>query len=259
MLFAKDSDGNRVAAKPGATGECPGCNGALVPRCGELVSWHWAHRAGPDCDPWSEGESEWHRSWKRSVYPDCCEVQMGPHRADIVTGSTVTELQHSQISPMEIRERERFYGRMVWIFNAAPFIRNLNFRPRDGFVSFRWKWPRKSLGAVTKPMYWDLGNGFSLEVRRLDVMTPSGGWGNLVTSLSLANKLFGESCVEPVYISGLERSVDCKELVRSAASSSGFRADCGRWFSGSESLGAHMRHAASTSLGGLFVQPGGGE
>lgn len=168
-------DGRRVVATPGAKAECPCCNGKLVAKCGRLVAWHWAHES-VECDPWSEGESAWHLDWKDLAPADRREVVRGPHRADLVgPGGGVVELQHSAISVDEIEERERFYGKMVWVFDATEFGGNLLFREKPEYVTFRWRWPRKSLLAVTKPMFFDFGHGQLLEVRKLGRETPLGG------------------------------------------------------------------------------------
>ncbi len=103
---------------------------------------------------------------------------MGCHRADVRTPTgLVIEFQNSPITPEDILERERFYGRMLWVFNAAEFADNLSLRKRDGFLSFRWRWPRQSLWAVTRPMYFDLGSGSLLRVRKVHHRVPCGGWG----------------------------------------------------------------------------------
>lgn len=170
-------NGARVSAVPGANAACPSCGGDLVPKCGRIVAWHWAHKA-KDCDAWSEGESAWHLGWKMLAPHERCEVVRGPHRADIVgLGGGVVELQHSAISVDEILERERFYGKMVWLFDASEFRKNLSLRARGDFISFRWRWPRKSLLAVTKPLFFDFGDGHLLEVRKLGEYVPLGGWG----------------------------------------------------------------------------------
>lgn len=46
---------------------------------------------------------------------------MDDHRADVLTPKGVIEFQKSSISTKEIREREQFYGRMVWVIDAVDF------------------------------------------------------------------------------------------------------------------------------------------
>jgi hypothetical protein len=137
MMYARSPVGTKVLATPGTVATCPGCDDKLIPKCGEIVVWHWSHHAHPDCDAWFEPESEWHHAWKRHFPPEQVEVVIGPHRADAVANSTVIEFQHSLISTREIREREDFYvdtiGAMVWIFDAKEFGTRLEFVDREGW------------------------------------------------------------------------------------------------------------------------------
>jgi hypothetical protein len=138
MMYARSPDGAKVLATPGALASCPGCDDKLIAKCGEIVVWHWAHHAHPDCDTWFEPESEWHMGWKRCFDPEQVEVVIGPHRADAVARNTVIEFQHSLISTREIREREDFYvdniGAMVWVFDAAEFGHRLDFSERSDWT-----------------------------------------------------------------------------------------------------------------------------
>jgi competence protein CoiA len=159
-----------------AGAKCPCCYASVTAKCGEITTWHWAHQS-LDCDPWSEPESEWHREWKGCFPKEWQEAKIGKHRADVKTPRMVIELQNSLISPKTIRERENFYGNMIWVVNAQEF--NLNIRKHDDHVSFRWKWPRKSWWESQKPLYFDLGIRGILEVKKIYNDTPCGGWGNL--------------------------------------------------------------------------------
>ena len=120
MMYAETAEG-RVEAAPGLAGTCPSCGHPCRPKCGKLITWHWAHYARADCDPWSEPMTEWHLGWQRAVPSERREVVMGPHRADILTASGgVVEIQHSTIPVDTITEREEFYGQqMAWIFDAT--------------------------------------------------------------------------------------------------------------------------------------------
>jgi hypothetical protein len=171
MLYARSPEGTKILAEPEAVGTCPGCDDKIIPKCGEIVSWHWAHYARPDCDPWWE-ESDWHRWWKARFPADGVEVTMGPHRADVVARSTVIELQHSPISTAEIREREDFYtaqaGRMAWIFDARDFARNLSLRTGEGWDALPAMVSVQATTALEPPVFqtrcdcgaWRLRNGY---------------------------------------------------------------------------------------------------
>lgn len=136
-----------------------------------MNAWHWAHEAG-DCDRWHEPETEWHLAWKRRVRPECREVVMGPHRADIRTPTgLVIELQHSSIAAPKIAEREEFYGAMIWLFDAQPFLDKLHFSTVSSVappnVLFSWSPPRPTMRNVLAPLFWDLGDGRIIEVLEL--------------------------------------------------------------------------------------------
>jgi len=174
-------DGVRRVAGPGARAVCPCCQNEVLAKCGEIIRWHWAHRAN-DCDTWHEPESEWHLSWKRKFPNEWQEVVIGCHRADVKTPKLVVELQASSLSAGEIRERERHYGSMVWLLRGHSFDSNLDVRltASSGFFTFRWKWPRKSWWYATAPIVIDL-LGHLLHVKKLYPDTPCGGWGYRIT------------------------------------------------------------------------------
>jgi hypothetical protein len=146
----------------------------VVAKCGDVVCWHWAHTA-KDCDPWHEPESEWHLRWKRKFPIEWQEVVIGNHRADVRTPKLVVELQASCISPGEIREREAHYRNMVWLLRGQDFSDNLHLRERNGYLSFRWLWPRKSWWSARSPIVIDLGIKI-IHIRKLHADTPCGGW-----------------------------------------------------------------------------------
>ena len=203
MLFAVDQDGQKIPATPKAEGWCSMCEEKLIPKCGRIVTHHWAHR-GEDCDPWREPETEWHRYWKSLVPPEYSEVTIPKngilHRADIVTrNGVVIELQHSPLGVDEIEDREAFYGQMIWLFDVrdcrpqsvlgsdgeyydlpdhAKQIR-LRLRPKEGYHTFRWTHPRKSIAYAQSPKHLDVGSGEVFELKKMSKETPCGGWGYL--------------------------------------------------------------------------------
>jgi competence protein CoiA len=159
----------RVRARPGISCICPLCQEPVIPKCGDLVPWHFAHKSNHDCDRFAERESEWHLAWKLLAPPDRREVVMGEHRADVVTpnGRTVVELQHSPISPAIIEERESFYRRpsenrwMVWLFDVRDcqdrfVIRRNASQSRPDESLYVWKHARKALITARAPVYLDI-------------------------------------------------------------------------------------------------------
>jgi competence protein CoiA len=188
MMYALHN-GNRIRAVSGQNAICPQCHMRVIPKCGELVVHHWAHEASFDCDPWWEPETEWHQFWKSLVAPKQVEVTRGKHRADIVRRGVVVELQHSSISPAEIKEREDFYDKMIWFFDGRDIPEdNFDLRGQtdNRYRTFRWKHPRKIYGLCRRPVFIDFGNGsaqpsangfiFHLKKLYLDG-PPYGGWG----------------------------------------------------------------------------------
>lgn len=115
MIYASQG----LPASPGIRSQCPLCHELVIPKCGEIKIWHWAHKSIADCDQWSEPETEWHKAMKEIFPPNRREVVIPPHRADARTAKgLVLEFQHSPISPATIRDREEFYGHMLWVLDA---------------------------------------------------------------------------------------------------------------------------------------------
>lgn len=189
MQFAM-VNGNKIKASfDGPHGLCPLCEKEVIPKCGDINIWHWAHKVLGDCDTWSEGESEWHINWKNCFHPSHLEIKKGNHRADVYNDyrGLVIELQHSSISSSEIQEREQFYKKMIWIFDARYY--ELEIRPKNNYVTFRWKHPRKSIWACKCPVFFDLGYKI-LKVRRIHHNIPCGGSGILLDYESFIKQWF---------------------------------------------------------------------
>lgn len=133
MLLAEDGPDRRIQAIPGAKGTCPICHAEVIPKCGEIKTWHWAHKSLEECDTWHEPEGDWHFNWKKLAGLENTEIVIrkpdGIHRADIKIDGLVTELQHSPLSPKEVRERESFYGSMIWVIDGESV---------GSFVVERW-------------------------------------------------------------------------------------------------------------------------
>ena len=105
-------------------GICPACGKKVISKCGKERIWHWAHEANKNCDKWWEEETEWHRKWK-NYFPEQWQektitVEEQQHRADIKTpDGLVIEFQHSYISSEEKEFREKFYKKMIWVFDKT--------------------------------------------------------------------------------------------------------------------------------------------
>lgn len=184
MYAAAPGYAARLSPQPGVTALCPLCHQPVRAKCGSIVTWHWAHVEAEDCDPWAEPSSAWHLGWQAFVPEERREVVLTPHRADILTPrGVVVELQHSHIPEDVIKARQEFYRQMLWIFDetASYAAGRIDIRQRGGYVSFRWKHPRKSLRACdpdTFPVLLDLGDSRLLYLKKLHLEeAPYGGWG----------------------------------------------------------------------------------
>lgn len=162
MMLAADMRGERILASPGARALCPVCQSEVIAKCGEIKVHHWAHASLRDCDIWSEPESEWHYGWKKLAGLDNTEIVMSDrsgevHRADIRINGKVIELQHSALSPSEVRAREDFYDNMIWIIDADR-IGEFDFRKwvsAKGFQYYQLRGIKRSwIRAITKPVYF---------------------------------------------------------------------------------------------------------
>lgn len=150
-------DNQKIKATPKEKAECPICNSKVIAKCGRIKIWHWAHKNNKDCDNWYEPESEWHLNWKDKFPKECQEFTMGRHRADIRTKNRwIIELQNSPISSEEIKDREEYYNRMVWLLNGGTRCKGLRLREKKNLITFRWKSPPKSWWNSNKEIYIDL-------------------------------------------------------------------------------------------------------
>jgi competence protein CoiA len=213
MMLARLDSQIRTAEPKLAGATCPLCDGPVVPKCGEVNVWHWAHRTA-DCDPWAEPISQWHLSWQELAPKERREVVIGNHRADIVTPrGVVVEIQRSHLSVQAIAEREAHYGAMVWIFDAREaagpnagarwtsaggggswvdeceprlHIRNPKRPDSPLYRTFRWKHARKSITACRQTTFLDIGCDQLLLLGKIYPDAPVGGWGHIWTREQVA-------------------------------------------------------------------------
>lgn len=212
MIYALSPTGAKIRATPKTTATCPECNAAVIPKCGRVMIWHWAHMADSSCDNWGE-EGKWHSEWKLKLPVERTEyvlVRGGEkHRADFYSSSgSIVEFQHSSISADEIEKREKFYGTgMIWVFDlqgqteqiCSFFLANgdvfktprFEIKKQDGdYITFRWRRPRASIKHVKGRIYFDLGAGDILRVGKIYLEdAPYGGYGWLMTEEQFINHI----------------------------------------------------------------------
>jgi competence CoiA-like predicted nuclease len=184
MQLAKTDSITRSYASPGVPAWCPCCGASVIAKCGDINAWHWAHKNEIDCDPWSEPESWWHYEWKLRFPEEWREVNVADHRADIALPSGwVIELQKSSIQHSEIIEREDCYGNLIWVLDGQDFKKNITFSEREWYITFRWRWPRRSWQAAHSPLFMDFGGANLFRVRKLYFRDGQSarGWGRWVS------------------------------------------------------------------------------
>ncbi|WP_236979976.1 competence protein CoiA [Membranihabitans maritimus] len=145
-------DGCKTEASKEAMGICRCCGSGLIPKCGKIRIHHWAHKREKNCDNWWENETEWHRNWKNEFPGDWQEVVMPDpennerHIADVYNPSKklVIEFQNSPISIDELKSREQFYKRIIWVVNAIDF--NIQILPLQSVKMDIEEVERKLLG-----------------------------------------------------------------------------------------------------------------
>jgi competence CoiA-like predicted nuclease len=139
------SNQERIRAEPNKTAFCPICSEQVIPKCGEIKIWHWAHKVDRDCDSWAEPDSEWHIKWQNEFPKEEQEVVMKKdgmiHRADIKTKTgKIIEFQSCSISAEDVRIREAFYGEnMVWLLNGDTIAKNFCYNPIHKTWYWLWK------------------------------------------------------------------------------------------------------------------------
>jgi competence CoiA-like predicted nuclease len=194
MLYANSINGEKILATKNNRAICPFCDHVVIAKCGEINIHHWSHRSNSDCDTWYEPESDWHLKWKSKFPRECVEVKFKHdgkfHRADILNpdiggGNFVIELQHSPISTRTIRERELFYGDMIWIIDMSTsrnrFIkREISDRDFVGYSTHEFDFivdfNRPTLSYFKRPLLFDFGTTFMLLVLELRFKFGKGLW-----------------------------------------------------------------------------------
>lgn len=222
MYYATSEAGSRARPRPGASGTCPSCSGAVRAKCGQVNVWHWAHRAGGECDLWSEAMTDWHWGYQSIVPADRCEVVMGTHRADVVTpDGYVVELQHSSVSIDDIRAREAHYGpKMYWLFDAreARAMGRISLCLRaHGYVEFRWSYGRRSIKACRAHILLDLGEGLTLRVKEIGSDGGISGIGHVFETVAIWRWMRDGVPPKPIMGTGASHQDLVDRIVRTTA------------------------------------------
>lgn len=192
MLYAIGSNtGEKV--RPTATGQtatCDYCGSKVISKCGSFNIYHWAHAPFSECDSWRETKiTEWHLKIQNALEYNKAKLEVTieknteRHRADaVLPDGTVIEVQTSPISLEEIKERERFYGNMIWIFDARETYEQDRFQitEEENYLKFRWKHPKKSIFYTSRPTFLHLEMGDFFHIKNCYPETYR-GWGKIIS------------------------------------------------------------------------------
>ena len=107
--------------------KCICCETKVIAKLGKIKAHHFAHEEKIECDSFRTTDSMtfWHQYWQAFVDTEFYEVIIKKdnkkHIADIynLNKELVIEIQHSNISPEKMKERENFYDNMIWIIDET--------------------------------------------------------------------------------------------------------------------------------------------
>ena len=174
MLIAKNQEGNLVLAletclKRKESYSCPGCQGVVLLRHGQVMCPHFAHKSLQDCQFFSENESAQHLSLKAALYKSLVNhgekvsiekvlSEMG-QIADLFVGDSLAlEVQCSRLSQQRLRERTCAYhqagyevrwllGEELWLNGRLTDLQRdfLYFTAKIGFHLWELDWKREEI------------------------------------------------------------------------------------------------------------------
>ena len=148
MLIARNQKGNLVSALETSLNRedsycCPGCQGVVLLRQGQVMCPHFAHKSLQDCQFFSENESAQHLSLKSDLF---------------VGDSLVLEVQCSRLPQQRLRERTRAYhqagyevrwllGEDLWLGQRLTGLQRdfLYFTAKIGFHLWELDWKREEI------------------------------------------------------------------------------------------------------------------
>jgi competence protein CoiA len=155
-------NGRRTEASSGAKATCPTCGSDMVAKCGPRIVHHWAHTGRPDCDPWWENETPWHREWKNLFPPGCREICHAAPDGEVQGQIS----RHRNRSPAFRHHRrgtalaEAFYGNLIWIIDGKPFKANFDIyhqlpHPRSNLAQdIVWTKARRHMNGSNRGLFF---------------------------------------------------------------------------------------------------------
>lgn len=183
MLYALNEKNEKVEPTSKARAKCPFCKLTVIACTGEIKYKYWRHeqQAPTSCIAAQyENEGPWHATWKRMFGAEFaeiyCEAGRQTRKADVkLKNGLVIEIQHSSIDSREIKAREAFHNKMVWIFDATgPFAAGRLKYEKNYFF---WEQPRLSIKKCTCPVFIEADYGILLELTEYYLEnTPKEDW-----------------------------------------------------------------------------------
>ena len=159
--------------EPGATALCEGCVGELIAKCGEINTWHWAHKNTTLCVGGTK-QSQWHLDWK-AKFMECDRERRQENKdgklriADVRGSGHVYEFQTILPDCEEIRARQKFWIDLgftfVWVFKSDGKL--LAKKLEDGVYRV-WYFSKKMEDAALPFYLDDPSSGFCLRVDSFD-------------------------------------------------------------------------------------------
>ena len=174
MLIAKNQEGKLVSALETSlqrkeSYSCPGCQGVVLLKHGQVMCPHFAHKSLQDCQFFSENESAQHLSLKAALYKSLVNhgekvsiekvlSEMG-QIADLLVGDSLAlEVQCSRLSQQRLRERTCAYhqagyevrwllGEELWLNRRLTDLQRdfLYFTAKIGFHLWELDWKREEI------------------------------------------------------------------------------------------------------------------
>ena len=174
MLIAKSQEGNldlalETCLKRKESYSCPGCQGVVLLRHGQVMCPHFAHKSLQDCQFFSENESAQHLSLKAALYKSLVNhgekvsiekvlSELG-QIADLFVGDSLAlEVQCSRLSQQRLRERTCAYhqagyevrwllGEELWLNGRLTDLQRdfLYFTAKIGFHLWELDWKREEI------------------------------------------------------------------------------------------------------------------
>ena len=174
MLIARNQEGKLVSALETSlqrkeSYSCPGCQGVVLLKHGQVMCPHFAHKSLQDCQFFSENESAQHLSLKAALYKSLVNhgekvsiekvlSEMG-QIADLFVGDSLAlEVQCSRLSQQRLRERTCAYhqagyevrwllGEELWLNGRLTDLQRdfLYFTAKIGFHLWELDWKREEI------------------------------------------------------------------------------------------------------------------